>query len=139
MTSAWRAAVLTAAPTALNFVYRRDDAALPTAQSISVFSTVTPTLFTVSAATTRGGNWLTASPTSGQSPSNIAVGQSFIDVPLGNLETFRKGSRFVFDTGPILVEQLPYQLAAIFVVLLNRNSFDLLVWRGLNAHSVLPG
>src|SRR5580704_8612523 len=53
-------------------------------------------------------------------PPDMTVRQSIVDVPLGHLETFRKSRRLVIEAGPIFVEQLPYELAAAVVVLLNR-------------------
>ena len=67
------AAVLTVSPMGLNFAYRRDDAAPPVPQSLSVFSNVAGTAFTASAATSTGGSWLAVSPASGQAAGSVSV------------------------------------------------------------------
>jgi uncharacterized protein (TIGR03437 family) len=67
------AAILTVSPTGLNFTYRRDDAAPPVPQSVSVFSNVAGTAFTASATTSTGGSWLGVSPASGQTAESVSV------------------------------------------------------------------
>lgn len=62
------APTLTVAPTNLSFSYR-PDTGLPVQQSLSLFTTGAATTFAV----TVNGSWLSASPSGGQTPGNIAV------------------------------------------------------------------
>jgi uncharacterized protein (TIGR03437 family) len=66
--------VVSAAPTTLTFRYTLGDAA-PAAQAISVSgSGSTPLPFSATAQTQSGGNWLTVTPTSGNTPATVNSG-----------------------------------------------------------------
>jgi trimeric autotransporter adhesin len=66
---------ISATPTSLTFTQAAGGSA-PAAQTITVSGTPGALNFTTSAGTTTGGNWLTASPTSGTTPGSVSVSVS---------------------------------------------------------------
>ncbi|MCU1327969.1 MAG: Peptidase flavivirus helicase, partial [Bryobacterales bacterium] len=66
-------AVFTVAPATVQFSYRIGDSRLPAAQSLSVTSKPSGTVFAVSATTATGGDWLAVSPARGDSPGTVSV------------------------------------------------------------------
>ena len=65
-------AELTLSQKAITFAYRKGDA-VPVAQNISLTSKPTGAAFTATAATTSGGNWLSASSATSTAPATIVV------------------------------------------------------------------
>ena len=63
---------ITLSTEALSFAYVQGGA-LPAPQTLQVMGVNGTTNYTASVATTTGGNWLAASPTSGQTPGNVLI------------------------------------------------------------------
>ena len=62
-------------PGGISFVFQTGGAT-PPSQMLSVMSSGSPLIFTASAATSSGGNWLLASPAAGATPGAVSVGVS---------------------------------------------------------------
>lgn len=66
------APTISVAPSALTFNYQIGDAN-PAGQNVNLTATDGPVSFTAAAATSSGGNWLSASPANGNSPQSIGI------------------------------------------------------------------
>ncbi len=101
-------AVLQVSPTSLNF--NSTGGVTPPAQALSVTSTGGVSTFTVAATTSTGGNWLSASPTSGSTPASVTVSVNPTGLAAG---TYTGSLQIGGTTVPVTLNVVPSGIATV--------------------------